>query len=52
MALTTGIMSPFISRLMLPSDGEPLTLAGFQHAFMPLTVGIVVAIILDRMFAR
>ena len=45
--LTTGVMSPFVSRLMLPSDGEPLTLAGFQDAFMPLTVGIVIAIILS-----
>ena len=45
--VTTGIMSPFISRLMLPSDGVPLTLAGFQDAFMPLTAGIVVAIILS-----
>jgi MFS family permease len=45
--LTTGVMSPFISRLMLPSDGAPLTLAGFQHAFLPLIWGIVIAIVLS-----
>jgi len=40
-------MSPFISRLMLPSDGAPLTLAGFQHALLPLIWGIVIAIVLS-----
>jgi MFS family permease len=45
--LTTGVMSPFISRLMLPSDSAPLTLAGFQHAFLPLIWGIVIAIVLS-----
>lgn len=45
--LTTGIISPFISRLMLPSHEAPLTLAGFQHAFLPLIGGVVVAIILS-----
>ena len=45
--LTTGLMSPFVSRLMLPSSGEPLDLAGFQHAFMPLTGGIVIALVLS-----
>jgi MFS family permease len=45
--LTTGVVSPFISRLMLPSDCAPLTLAGFQHAFLPLIWGIVIAIVLS-----
>ena len=45
--LTTGVMSPFVSRLMVPSQGTPLDLAGFQHAFLPLVVGIVVAIVLS-----
>jgi hypothetical protein len=40
-------MSPFISRLMVPSQNEPLTLAGFQHAFLPLVGGIILAIILS-----
>lgn len=45
--LTTGVISPFISRLMVPSQGAPLDLAGFQHAFLPLVGGIVLAIILS-----
>jgi hypothetical protein len=45
--VTTGIMSPFISRLMLPSQGTPLTLPEFQHAFLPLVGGVVIAIILS-----
>lgn len=45
--VTTGIMSPFISRLMLPSTGAPLTLPEFQHAFLPLVGGVVVAIVLS-----
>lgn len=45
--LTTGLISPFISRLMLPSQDQPLSLEGFQHAFVPLVVGVVVAIILS-----
>jgi MFS family permease len=45
--VTTGIMSPFISRLMLPSEGTPLTLPEFQHAFLPLVVGVIVAIVLS-----
>ncbi|WP_244597106.1 MFS transporter [Ochrobactrum soli] len=44
--LTTGLMSPFISRLMVPSSGTPMTLADFQHAFLPLVGGVVVAILL------
>jgi MFS family permease len=45
--VTTGIMSPFISRLMLPSEGTPLTLPEFQHAFLPLVGGVVIAIVLS-----
>ena len=45
--LTTGVISPFISRPMLPSDSAPHTLAGFQHAFLPLIWGIVIAIVLS-----
>jgi MFS family permease len=45
--VTTGIMSPFISRLMLPSAGTPLTLAEFQHAFMPLVGGVIIAIVMS-----
>ena len=45
--LTSGIMSPFISRLMLPAQNTPLTLHEFQIAFMPLVGGVVVAIILS-----
>lgn len=41
--VTTGIMSPFISRLMLP-QGTPLTLHEFQVGFLPLAGGVVVAI--------
>ena len=44
--LTTGIMSPFISRLMVP-QGAPLTIHEFQIAFLPLVGGVVVAIILS-----
>ncbi|MBC7576150.1 MAG: MFS transporter [Tardiphaga sp.] len=45
--VTTGIMSPFISRLMVPSQGAPMTLAEFQTAFMPLVGGVVLAIVLS-----
>jgi hypothetical protein len=45
--LTTGVMSPFISHLMVPSQGAPLTLAGFQDALLPLVGGIILAIILS-----
>ena len=34
--LTTGIMSPFISHLMVPTSGRALTLHEFQNAFLPL----------------
>ena len=45
--VTTGIMSPFISRLMLPSQEAPMSLIGFQRAFLPLVGGVVVAIVLS-----
>ena len=45
--VTTGIMSPFISRLMLPAQGTPMSLAEFQTAFMPLVGGVVLAIVLS-----
>jgi MFS family permease len=45
--VTTGIMSPFISRLMLPSQEAPMSLIGFQQAFLPLVGGVVVAIVLS-----
>jgi MFS family permease len=45
--VTTGIMSPFISRLMLPSQATPLTLSEFQSAFLPLVGGVVLAIVLS-----
>ncbi|MEB0114245.1 MFS family permease [Variovorax sp. GrIS 2.14] len=45
--VTTGIMSPFISRLMVPSQSTPMTLAEFQTAFMPLVGGVVLAIVLS-----
>ena len=45
--VTTGIMSPFISRLMLPAQPTALTLAQFQSAFLPLVGGVVLAILLS-----
>ncbi|HEY0291838.1 MAG TPA: MFS transporter [Hansschlegelia sp.] len=45
--LTTGVMSPFISRLMVPTGDAPLTLQGFQTAFLPLVFGVVAAIVLS-----
>jgi MFS family permease len=45
--LTTGVMSPFISRLMVPTSGHALTLHEFQNALLPLVVGIVIAIVLS-----
>jgi hypothetical protein len=32
---------------MLPSEGAPLSLIGFQQAFLPLVGGVIVAIILS-----
>lgn len=43
----TGIMSPFISRLMVPSSSNPLTLQEFQAGFLPLICGMVLAIALS-----
>jgi MFS family permease len=45
--LTTGIVSPFISHLMVPTSGRALTLHEFQNAFLPLVGGIVIAIVLS-----
>ncbi len=45
--VTTGIMSPFISRLMLPQSGTPLSLHQFQDAFLPLVGGVILAIVLS-----
>lgn len=45
--VTTGLMSPFISRLMIPSQPTPLTLHEFQVAFLPLVGGVVLAIVLS-----
>ena len=42
--VTTGLMSPFISKLMAPSVDAPLSLEQFQMAFLPLVAGVVVAI--------
>lgn len=47
--LTTGIMSPFVSRLMAPASGSQMTLVDFQHAFLPLVVGVVVALLLSAL---
>ncbi|MFM9925159.1 MFS transporter [Variovorax sp. H27-G14] len=43
----TGIMSPFISHLMLPDQGTPMTLGAFQTALLPLVGGVIVAIVLS-----
>jgi MFS family permease len=45
--LTSGLMSPFISRLMAPTQSTPLSLHEFQVAFEPLVVGVIVAIVLS-----
>jgi MFS family permease len=45
--VVTGIMSPFISRLMVPSSNNPLTLHDFQTAFLPLICGMLLAIVLS-----
>ena len=45
--VVTGIMSPFISRLMVPSLNNPLTLHDFQMALLPLICGMVIAIVLS-----
>jgi MFS family permease len=45
--LTTGVVSPFISHLMVPTSGRALTLHEFQNALLPLVGGIVLAILLS-----
>jgi MFS family permease len=45
--LTTGVVSPFISHLMVPTSGRALTLNEFQNALLPLVGGIVIAILLS-----
>ena len=45
--LTTGVMSPFVSRLMTPSSEAPLSLHEFREGFLPLIVGIGLAILLS-----
>ena len=45
--LTTGIMSPFISHLMVPGSDHVLTLHEFQVALQPLVGGIVIALVLS-----
>jgi MFS family permease len=45
--LTTGVLSPFIAHLMVPTNNLPLTLRDFQAAFFPLVLGTAVAIVLS-----
>jgi MFS family permease len=45
--LTTGVMSPFISRLMVPANGVTPSLGEFQNALLPLVVGTAVALVLS-----
>lgn len=45
--VVTGILSPFISRLMVPSSDNPLTLHDFQMGLLPLICGMVLAIVLS-----
>jgi MFS family permease len=45
--LITGVLSPFISRLMVTSLLSPATLHDFQIAFLPLIGGMAVAIVLS-----
>jgi MFS family permease len=45
--VVTGILSPFISRLMVPSSNNPPTLHEFQLALLPLICGMVVALFLS-----
>lgn len=42
---TTGVMSPLVSALMSGGDTDSMTL--FHRAFLPLVVGIVIAILLS-----
>ncbi|WP_405572641.1 MFS transporter [Winogradskyella sp. Asnod2-B02-A] len=43
----SGVMSPFVARLMGPTPDKSLTLHQFQDALLPLIGGIIVAIILS-----
>jgi hypothetical protein len=45
--VVTGILSPFISRLIAPSSDAPPTLHEFQVAFLPLVCGMALAIVLS-----
>jgi MFS family permease len=45
--VTTGIVSPFISRLMIPDQASPMSLHEFQMALLPLVGGVVIAIVLS-----
>jgi MFS family permease len=45
--LTNGVISTFVSRLMTPALDAPLSLQEFPEGFLPLIVGIVVAIALS-----
>jgi MFS family permease len=45
--LTTGVMSPFVGHLMTPASDAPLSLHEFQRGFLPLIVGIGLAIALS-----
>lgn len=45
--LTTGLMSPLVSDLMVPRTASVMTLADFQHAFIPLVAGVILAIVLS-----
>ncbi|MBO1360220.1 MFS transporter [Acetobacter sacchari] len=42
---TTGVMSPLVSALM--HKGADLSMTDYRHAFMPLIIGIVIAIALS-----
>jgi hypothetical protein len=45
--LAKPIMSSFISRLMVPSSGNPLTVYDFQMGFLPLICGMALAVVLS-----
>jgi MFS family permease len=45
--LTTGLLAPFISRLMVAQPGRTMNLQAFQHAFIPLVFGVVIAVVLS-----
>jgi MFS family permease len=44
---TSGVISPFVSGLMAPVSSAPPSLHQFQEGFLPLIVGIVLAILLS-----